>query len=73
MQDEHRTEGTEPRTTSAERVWFTYAEASARTGLHPSTLWRSVRRGDLRVGGLKRAPRFDVREIDEFMRSRGSD
>lgn len=59
--EEHRTE-------SSDRVWFNYSEAAARTGLHPSTLWRAVRRGDLRVGGIGRAPRFHMDELDEFMR-----
>jgi excisionase family DNA binding protein len=59
--EEHQTE-------SPERVWFTYAEASTRTSLHPSTLFRAVQRGDLRVGGIGRAPRFHVDELDEFMR-----
>jgi len=62
----------EHKTASSERVWFTYAEASTRTALHPSTLWRAVRRGDLRVGGIGRAPRFHVDELDEFMRRGGS-
>ena len=72
MPDEHRIESVEPRTESAERVWFNYSQASARTGLHPSTLWRAVRRGSLRVGGVKRAPRFHVDDLDQFMRRGGS-
>lgn len=63
---------TEPETRAPDRVWFNYSEASTRTGLHPSTLWRAVRRGDLRVGGIGRAPRFHVDELDEFMRRGGS-
>jgi hypothetical protein len=72
MQEEHRTESVEPRTERAERVWLNYSEASARTRLHPSTLWRAVRRGSLRVGGLKKAPRFHVDDLDQFMRRGGS-
>jgi hypothetical protein len=58
----------EPKTSTPERVWLTYAEASARTSLHPITLWRAVRRGDLAVGGTSGAPRFHVDSIDDFMR-----
>jgi excisionase family DNA binding protein len=54
-------------TKALERVWLTYSEASTRTALHPSTLWRAVRRGDLLLGGVGRAPRFHVDELDEFM------
>jgi excisionase family DNA binding protein len=62
----------EPQARAPERVWLTYAEASARTALHPTTLWRAVRRGDLRVGGTGRAPRFHIADIDEFMRRGGT-
>jgi excisionase family DNA binding protein len=57
---------------TSERVWLTYADSANRTGLHRSTLWRAVRRGDLRVGGVKRAPRFHVDDLDQFMRRGGS-
>jgi excisionase family DNA binding protein len=57
---------------TSERVWLTYSEASTRTALDRSTLWRAVRRGDLRVGGVGRAPRFHVDDVDEFMRRGGS-
>ncbi len=58
----------EPETSARERVWLTYAEVSARTSLHPVTLWRAVRRGDLEVGGTIGAPRFHVDAVDDFMR-----
>ena len=35
----------EERQQNPERVWFTYAEASTRTSLNPSTLFRAVQRG----------------------------
>jgi len=54
-----------------ERTWLTYSEAEGHTGLDRTTLWRAVRRGDLRVGGVGRAPRFYVGDLDTFMR-RGS-
>ena len=68
MHDEHRTGGAEPQTERSERVWLTYAQASARTGLHSSSLWRATRQGSLRVGGTPGAPRFHMKDIDEFMR-----
>ena len=56
------------RTESTERVWLTYLGVEERTSLNRTTLWRAVRRGDLRVGGVGRAPRFHVDDVDEFMR-----
>ena len=56
---------------TSERVWLTYAEAAELTRLHRSTLWRAVRRGDLRAGGIDSAPRFHVDDVDEFMRRGG--
>jgi hypothetical protein len=56
---------------ASERIWLSYADSADRTGLHRSTLWRAVRRGDLRVGGTKRCPRFHVDDIDDFMRRGG--
>jgi hypothetical protein len=52
----------------SERVWLDYSQASQRTGLARVTLWRAVRRGDLRVGGVGGAPRFNINDVDEFMR-----
>ena len=60
----------EPQAKAQHRVWLTYEQASIRTSLHPSTLWRAVRRGDLAVGGMSGAPRFHVDEIDRFMGAR---
>ena len=51
-----------------ERVWLTYADTEEYTGYDRVTLWRAVRRGALRVGGVERAPRFHVDDVDEFMR-----
>lgn len=55
-------------TNGQEQVWFNYSRAEEHTGLDRTTLWRAVRRGDLRVSGVKRAPRFHVNDVDEFMR-----
>jgi hypothetical protein len=57
---------------SSERVWLAYSDVEKRTGYHRSTIWRALRRGDLRAGGTKTAPRFHVEDIDEFMRRGGS-
>ncbi len=56
-----------------ERTWLTYAAAELHTGLDRTTLWRAVRRGDLRVGGVGRAPRFHVGDLDDFMRHGASE
>ncbi len=53
-----------------ERIWLTYAAAEQHTALDRTTIWRAVRRGDLRVGGVGRAPRFHVGDLDDFMRGR---
>ncbi len=58
----------EQQTKIPERVWLSYSEMEKYTGLDRTTLWRAVRRGDLRVGGVGRAPRFHVNDVDEFMR-----
>ena len=57
---------------TSQRIWLSYADAEAHTGLDRTTLWRAVRRGDLRVGGVGRAPRFHVEDVDKFMRCGGS-
>ncbi len=63
----------EQRAKASERVWLTYLEAAERSGLHRVTLYRAVRRGDLRVGGVGRAPRFHVNDLDAFLRRGGSE
>jgi excisionase family DNA binding protein len=55
-------------TPTIERAWLTYAQASEYTGIHRTTLWRAVRRNDLRAGGVGRAVRFERRELDRWMR-----
>ncbi len=58
-------------TTTVERRYLRYREAEQYTGYHRVTLWRAVRDGRLKAsGGLGRAIRFDVRDLDEFMASR---
>lgn len=51
-----------------ERTWLTYGQAEEYTGLERTTLWRAVRRGELRTGGAGRAVRFERAELDRFMR-----
>lgn len=52
----------------SQREWFTYAQAEEYTGYSKITLWRAVKRGDLKAGGIPRAPRFKRSELDAFMR-----
>jgi len=49
--------------------WMTYPEAEKYTGLERTTLYRAVRRGELRVGGVNRAPRFHRDDLDSWLRS----
>jgi len=58
----------EPKGPTIERVWLTYAEASEYTGLDRTTLWRAVRRNELRAGGAGRAVRFERLELDRWLR-----
>jgi hypothetical protein len=53
---------------SSDRVWLRPLEAAEYTALNRTTLWRAARRGDLRVGGIKHAPRFFRDDLDDFMR-----
>ena len=57
--------------TSVERVWLNGQEATARTGLSETTLWRARRRGELRASGSGRGIRFHRDELDRFMEARG--
>ena len=51
-----------------QRVWLSYPEAEDRTGLEKTSLWRAVRGGRLKAGGIKCAVRFHVKDLDAFMR-----
>ena len=55
-------------TTATERTWMSYAEAEEYTGLERTTLWRAVRVGELRSGGVGRAVRFEKAELDRWLR-----
>ena len=52
-----------------ERHWLHPAEAAGYCGVHPVTLWRARRRGELQAGGAGRAVRFEKTELDRWMRS----
>lgn len=51
------------------RFWLSYEQAAKYCGVERTTLWRAVKRGDLRAGGVGRAVRFERNELDRFMRS----
>ena len=55
-----------------DRVWMTYEQAAAYCNVDRVTLWRSVKRGELRAGGVGRAIRFHRDDLDEFMRFGGN-
>jgi hypothetical protein len=48
--------------------WMSYEHAAAYAGYDRVTLWRAVKRGELRVGGLPGAPRFHRDELDRWLR-----
>lgn len=58
-------------TPTIEKVWLTYPEASRRTGLSETSLWRAMKSGSLRASGRGRGVRFHRDALDEFMESRG--
>ena len=58
----------EKMTLNVDRTWMTYQEASEYSGLDRTTLWRAVRRGELRAGGTGRAVRFERQELDCWLR-----
>jgi predicted DNA-binding transcriptional regulator AlpA len=55
---------------ATQRRYLSYAESEVYTGLHRVTLWRAAKSGDLRVSGPAAAPRFDVNELDRWMKRR---
>jgi excisionase family DNA binding protein len=50
---------------------MSYEQASEHTGLERTTIYRAVRSGKLRAGGVGRAVRFERSELDRWLRSRG--
>ena len=63
----------EERVGRTESPWLTYPEAAEYCRLDRTTLWRAVKRGELRVGGVGRAARFHKDDLDAFMRSGATD
>ncbi len=51
------------------RIWLNYEQAAEYCGVERTTLWRAVKRGALRAGGVGRAIRFERTELDRFMRT----
>lgn len=52
---------------------LTLKEAATFTGLHPDTLWRKVRRGEvpaIQLGGRGTSIRIDERELERWLYSR---
>lgn len=49
--------------------WMTYGQAEEYTSLERTTLYRAVRRGELKAGGTSRAIRFHKADLDEWMQS----
>lgn len=61
-------ESTTQTTAMPERVWMAYPEAEDYTGYQRTTIWRAVKRGELRQGGLPGSPRFHRDELDRWLR-----
>ena len=54
--------------TTVEKTWMNYRSACEYTSYDRTTLWRAVKRGQLRVGGLSGSPRFERTELDRWLR-----
>lgn len=50
------------------RTWMTYRQSADYCSVDRVTIWRSVRAGRLRAGGVGRAVRFHRDELDRWMR-----
>lgn len=53
---------------TSRNVWKTYLQSAEYCQLDRVTLWRAVKRGELRAGGVGRAVRFHRDELDRWMR-----
>ena len=58
---------------TVESPYYNYEKASLYCNLHPTTLWRAVKKGRLKASGYGRAVRFHRRDLDEFMTARSVD
>jgi len=55
-------------TATLEKVWLSYPESVEYVGYDRTTIWRAVKRGELRQGGLPGSPRFHKRDLDAWLR-----
>lgn len=51
-----------------QRTWMSYEQSAEYCGVERTTIWRAVKRGELRAGGVGRAVRFERAELDRWMR-----
>jgi excisionase family DNA binding protein len=56
--------------TVVEPAYLNYSEAERFTGLHRVTIWRAMRRGELKASGGGRGVRFSRDELHRWMESR---
>lgn len=55
-----------------EPTWVDYPTATHYSGLSHTTLWRSVRAGEIRAAKIGRSTRIYFPSLKEFMESRAS-
>lgn len=60
-------------TAMATKMWMRYWEAEIYTGLERTSIWRAVRDGRLKAGGIRGAVRFHRDDLDAFLRGRGGE
>ncbi len=58
-------------TPPVERIWMTYHDVCRYASYDRTTIYRAVRRGELRQGGLPGSPRFEKSEVDRWLRRDG--
>jgi excisionase family DNA binding protein len=57
---------------TVEPAYMDYPRAESYTGLNRVTLWRLVKRGELRASKVGRAVRFSRADLDAFMASKAA-
>jgi excisionase family DNA binding protein len=56
--------------TATESPYLDYRRASEYCGVSETTLWRAMKRGDLRASGPRSVVRFHQDDLDTWMRGR---
>lgn len=58
-------------TAQIQSPYLSYREAAEYCRVHPTTIWRAVKSGQLKQSGRGRAVKFHVEDLDAYMRGDG--